>query len=211
MSGADTTYSAAIVKGNISHVSSVAAQNSPSCMLDGYSYLPEGPNREIQVSTTFHIRLTNSDGWCKWDDSIHNLVVVDGLDKMLDSTFKTGDASPSWYIGLIDGSTTPVVSSDDLLGDHAGWTEAAYSTVYSEMARPALTLGAIANGSVDNHLSVATFHIILGGGINGCFITTAATGTTGTLWDAATFIDGARTVVAGDILHVTATISITAQ
>jgi len=210
MPGADTTYSAEIVKGNITHVSSAVAQSSPTCMADSYLYLPEGPNREVRASTTFHIRLTNSVGWCKWDDSIHNMVVTAGLNKLLDACFKTGYASPAWYIGLIDGATAPVISAADTLTSHAGWSEVAYSTGYSESARPALVLGAIANGAVDNTASQAIFHILTPGAINGCFISTAATGTSGTLWDAATFIDGARTVVAGDILHVTATLSITA-
>jgi hypothetical protein len=211
MSGADTTYSATIVKGNIAHVSSVVAQNAPSCLAHTYSYAPEGPNREIQVSTRFNIRLTDANGWCKWDDSIHNLVVTDGLNKMLDATFKTGYASPAWYVGLISGTTTPVISAADLLDNHGGWNEAIYTTNYSESARPALTLGSVTNGAVDNSLNTAIFHIIVNTAINGCFITTAATGTTGILWDAATFIDGARSVVNGDILHVTATISVTAS
>lgn len=42
----------------------------------------------------------NFGGELLWDEKTCNKVVVAGLNKLLDATFKTGLASPAWYVGL---------------------------------------------------------------------------------------------------------------
>src|SRR5690554_1491510 len=80
----------------------------------------------------------------KWKETIDNIVVTAGLNKVLDATFKTGLSTPAWYVGL---KNTGSPAAGDTMSSHAGWTE---NTSYDEANRPAFTPGTISNGSVDN-------------------------------------------------------------
>jgi hypothetical protein len=91
------------------------------------------------------------------------------------------------------------------MASHAGWTE---DQNYSEATREVLTLGTVSGGSVDNSASKASFSINATATIGGAFLTTVSTkgGTTGTLYGGAAFAAN-RSVVSGDTLNVTATLT----
>ena len=98
------------------------------------------------------------------------------------------------------------------MSSHAGWTE---DTTYSNANRPTCTFGTptTADPSVaTNSASPATFNINGSTTIGGAFLTTSNTkgGTTGTLFSAADFSTGDRTVISGDTLTVTYTFSLDA-
>jgi hypothetical protein len=72
-----------------------------------------------------------------------------------------------------------------------------------------LTLGTAAAGSIDNSASKAQFNINASATILGAFVVTNSTksGTTGTLYGAASFTGGSRAVQSGDTLNVTVTLT----
>lgn len=141
-----------------------------------------------------------------WIDDSGNLVVTAGLNKLLDATFKTGLAAPAWYAGLVGATHT--YAAGDILSSHAGWAENAHYTGN----RKALTLGAIAGGSVNNSASKA--QLTMAGTANpdtiwGAFLCDAETGTVGTLYGAGDF-SASRSVYDDDVLNVQVTLTITA-
>lgn len=140
------------------------------------------------------------DGNLKWYDWGHNLVVNVGLNDLLDKYFKGSTYTAAFYVGLTDG--TPTVAAGDTMASHAGWTEV---TAYDEANRQALTLGSVSGQAVNNGASKATFTIDTNSTtIGGAFVVTNNTksGTTGTLYGAAAFTGGDKTLDDGDTLAV---------
>ena len=142
----------------------------------------------------------------KFSDYFCNLVTDEGLNAILDAAFKTGLASPLWYIGLVDGSgDAPVYAEGDTGTSHDGWNE---FEDYDETDRQAFTPGTIAGGSMDNHDARAVFNISAAGGtIAGCFMSNEEDYVeTGTLYGAGSFQLGNRVVEEGDVVKVTCTL-----
>jgi len=142
----------------------------------------------------------------KWRDEFDNLVTTVGKNDLLDKYFKGSAYTATWYVGLVDGGSAPTYAAGDTMGSHSGWTE---NTGYSNANRPTLTLGTPSGGSVDNSASKAVFNINASGTIAGAFIATNNTkgGTTGTLYGEGNFAEGNRSVVNGDTLNVTVTLT----
>jgi hypothetical protein len=138
----------------------------------------------------------------RWRESFGNIVVTAGLNKLLDATFKTGLATPAWYVGL---KGTGSIVAGDTMGSHAGWSEI---TPYSNANRPTFTPGSVAGGSVDNSASKAVFNINATDTVYGSFLTDNNTkgGTTGTLYGGGDFAAN-RPVASGDTLNCQLTIT----
>jgi hypothetical protein len=149
-------------------------------------------------------------GQVVWRQSFYNLVVTAGLNKVLDATFKTGLSAPTWFIGLVNGTSTPTFDATDIMSSHTGWTS---DENYSGSTRPAFTPGTISGGAVDNSSSKASFTISAASTIAGCFLTdgSSKSGTTGTLYAVGAFDGGSQAVVGGDVLNVTVTLSAAQQ
>lgn len=173
-----------------------------------------GQRVEVDATALLAMRALASNRWratcldkygrIRWVDEWTNLVVTAGKNKLLDATFKTGLASPAWYVGLKGAGT---VSAADTMGSHAGWTDV---DCYSQANRPAWTPGTISGGSVDNSASKAVFTIDVDSTAAGGFLAdnNTVSGTTGTLYGAGDFA-ASRAVYIGDTLNVTVTPSIT--
>jgi len=163
------------------------------------------------VTVSHHWEITARDpaGRIKWTDEIDNLVTTAGLNKYLDSTIKTGVSSPTWYIGLTDG--TPSAAAGDTMASHAGWTEV---TAYDEANRVEYQEGTISSGSVDNSGNTATFTISANSTtVGGAFLVNNNTkgGSTGDLLAVGAFTAGDKSLDDNDTLDVTLTLSITAS
>ena len=159
----------------------------------------------------YKIQCHDKDGNLKWEDAAPNLVVNGGLQDM-NSKYFTGSAyTAAWYIGIYGAAASNNPAASDTMSSHAGWTEV---TAYSQATRPACTFGTptTANPSVaTNSASPATFSINATTTVGGAFLTSNNTkgGTTGTLYSAADFsAPGDRSVVSGDTLSVTYTLSL---
>lgn len=138
------------------------------------------------------------DGQEKWRDEFSNLVTTAGKTDIVDKYFKGSAYTAAWYLGL-KGTGTAVAG--DTLASHAGWAEV---TPYAGN-RPAITFGTTSAGS--NTASAVTYTINATATVAGAFIGTAASGTTGTLYSAGDFA-AARSVLSGDSLQVTVTVSV---
>ena len=160
------------------------------------------------VGTKFKNKYTfecyGADGVLKWTEEVYNIVVNEGLNEILNKFWKGSTYTAAFYVGLV--SATPTIAAADTMASHVGWTEV---TGYSDATRQALTLGTVASQSVDNSASKAVFNINATVTVGGAFVTTNNTkgGTTGVLIGGAAFGAGNRSVISGDILNVTVTLT----
>ena len=161
----------------------------------------------VAMETRYEAVCRDAAGRIKWTATAKNLVVTAGLNKLIDACFKTGLASPAWYLGL---KSTGTPNAADTSASHATWTEL---TAYDEATRPAFTAGTVSAGSVSNSASKARFTASGSMTVLGLFLIDNNTrgGTTGTLYGAADFTEGSRAMVDNDTLDVTATISAAAS
>jgi hypothetical protein len=60
----------------------------------------------VGMETRYEVTARNKAGKTLWVAHAKNRVVTVGLNKVLDATFKTGLASPAWYVGLCGASIT---------------------------------------------------------------------------------------------------------
>jgi hypothetical protein len=158
---------------------------------------------------TYEIECRGEDGTLKWTEQVTNLITTEGGNNLLTNYLKGSAYTAAFFVGLINGATPTLALTDVAaqIGGTNGWTE---YVAYAETVRQTLTLGAAAAKSIDNTASRAVFTINGGGGtIGGAFVATVSTkaGTTGVIYGEAA-LGAARTVIAGDSLTITATLTI---
>lgn len=159
----------------------------------------------------FIVECYDKDGKLKWTAENHNLVVNGGLQYMAGSALTSTTQITLWYLGLYGAAATNNPAATDTMASHAGWTEV---VPYSNATRPACTFAAATNANpsvATNSASPASFTINATSTVGGAFLTSSNTksGTTGTLFSAADFsAPGDRSVVSGDTLNVTYTLSL---
>lgn len=146
----------------------------------------------------YRVECVGADGRVKWVEEFSNLVTTAGKNDLMTKYFKGSTYTAAWYLGL-KGTGSAAVG--DTLASHAGWSEV---NPYSGN-RPAITFGTASGGSLA--VSSAVSYSITGSAtVAGAFIASANTGTSGTLYSAGDFT-AARSVVSGDTLNVTPTVS----
>ena len=155
-------------------------------------------NVNLGLKNIWKVTCLDVDGNVKWTEEKKNLITTEGLNHILDTQFHAGTQNTTWYIGL-KGSGTP--AAGDTMASHASWAEL---TDYSG-DRKEWTEGAASAGSMTNATSV-DFSITGSATIAGAFLNTAATGTAGTLYGVVDFAS-ARSVISGDTLQVTVTVT----
>lgn len=142
----------------------------------------------------------------KWKEKIHNLVVTEALNDVLDVYFKSGTASATWYLAIFGSDSTPA----------AGWTYAVpvctELTNYDEATREEWIEGTIAAGSVDNSASPAEFtctsgtNTIYGAMLNNVSTKGDTASGTGVLFSAARF-SSSRPFNTAEVLKIVVTIN----
>ena len=164
-----------------------------------------GMDEKIQINGSYNVECVGEDGEIKWTDTIKNLVVTVGKNDLLDKYFAGSAYTAAWYMGLVDGASTPTYAASDTLASHAGWTE---STAYSGSNRITVAWNAASSGSKSS--TATSFSINATATIAGALLTVTqvrAT-TTGVLYSAGNFSGGSRSVASGDTLLVTYTASV---
>jgi len=135
-------------------------------------------------------------------EAVHNLVVNEGLDHVLNTVFHSGTQIGTWHLGLFEGNYTPAanVTAATIAA------QATESTAYDEATRPEYVEAAAANQSVTNSANKATFTINATKTIYGAFLVSNSTkgSTSGTLFSAARF-NSPKQVVDDDQLLLTYT------
>lgn len=164
-----------------------------------------GQAETLSAEGHYHVECVGADGQVKWTEEIENLVVTVGKNDLLDKYFAGSAYTAAWYLGLVDGSTTPTYAAGDTAASHAGWTE---SVAYSNATRPAPSWGSASAGS--KATTATAFNINATATIAGCFLSSLSTksGTTGTLYSAGSFTGGNKSVASGDTLNVYYTASV---
>jgi len=159
----------------------------------------------------YKVQCFGADGSLKWEEEMHNITTNVGRQNMNAVYFSSSAATATWYLGLVDGASSPTYDVGDTSASHAGWTE---NTGYSNATRVTCTFGTAttANPSViTNSASPAAFNMNATSTIAGAFLISNSTkgGSTGTLFSEASFSSpGNRSVVSGDTLNVTYTFSL---
>lgn len=159
----------------------------------------------------YHMQCFDKDGNLKWEAECPNLVVNGGLQDMNNKYFLGSSYTATWYIGLYGAGASNTPAATDTASSHAGWTEV---VPYSQSTRPACSFGTptTANPSVaTNSSSPAVYSINATATVGGAFLISNSTkgGSTGTLYSASDFTSpGDRSVVSGDTLNVTYTLSL---
>lgn len=140
-------------------------------------------------------------------ERIHNLMPTEGLSHMLSTEFAGGSQVSTWYIGLFEGNYTPI-AADTMAAFPAAATEC---TAYDETVRQTYA-EAVSGASVTNSANKAEFTMSSTKTIYGAFISSSSVkgGTTGVLASAAKF-SAAKPVDDGDLLRITASISLTSS
>lgn len=158
----------------------------------------------IKVEGSYLVECLDADGNLKWVDTIENLVTTAGKNDLLDKYLAGSAYTAAWYLGLVDGASSPTYAAGDTSASHAGWTE---NTGYSNGTRPAPSWNAAASSS--KATTATAFNINATGTIAGCFLISNSTkgGTTGTLYSCGSFSGGNKSVANSDTLNVTYTAS----
>lgn len=160
---------------------------------------------QVQAEGHYSVECRDKDGNLKWSEDIENLVVTVGKNDLLDKYFSGSAYTAAWYLGLVDGASTPTYAATDTMASHAGWTE---NQSYSNATRPPPSWSSAAAGS--KATTATAFNINATATIAGCFMTTVSTkgATTGILYSAGSFTGGNKSVASGDTLSVTYTATV---
>ena len=142
----------------------------------------------------------------KWKETIHNLVVDEGLTDVLDVYFKSGTQSATWYVAIFGSDSTPA----------AGWTYAVpvctEFTNYDETTREEWVEGAITSKSLDNSASPTEFtctsgtNTIYGGMLNNVSTKGDVASGSGILYSGARF-GSSRPFNTAEVLKIVVTIN----
>lgn len=170
------------------------------------------PQAQARAGGVYKIQCVGADGHVKWEEEMHNLVVNQGLQDMVNTYLDAGTQITVWYLGLITGpGSGTTIAAGDTLASHAGWTE---FTNYTGTRKTAVfgTATTADPSVVNNTASPASFSITgAGGTVAGAFLGSVTSGTAGILFSASDFqAPGDRVVVSGDTLNVAYTFSLDA-
>ena len=159
----------------------------------------------LGMSGRYRVECIDKQGCLKWVSIIENTIVNVGLQHILDVVF-TGSpsADSSWYVGLAYSGLSQAAA--DTLASHAGWTECAAGTVYTQANRVEWT-EARTDQKLSNSSNKATFSIDTDATLGGAFLANTNAGTAGVLMSVGPFSGGAQAVTVGDTVNVTLELS----
>jgi hypothetical protein len=174
------------------------------------SQAPYGAVLAAHPIETFDIVAYDASGHFAWERKTHNMLTTAGANIYLTDTIVSGVSSPTWYVGLLYGSSGPTFATSDTLASN-GWSPSAEvtGTQVTNSTRPAFTPGSVSAGSVSNSGSVAVYTGNATVTLQGLFMANNSTldGTSGTLLGEATFT--AAPIAAGYTINVTVTVTVT--
>jgi len=112
-------------------------------------------------------------------ETVRNLIPVEGLNYILNASFKGGTQHATLYCGLFEGNYVPLTT--DTMATFP--TNATECTAYTSTTRPAVTFGTVSSGNMDNLSNLTEFTGNADKTVYGGFLSTSAAkgGTTGVL------------------------------
>lgn len=177
-------------------------------MNENYQRTPGGlliPTGKLQIGGWYHGQIVRKGEVIdEWESP--NIVVNEGLDAIINVFFRGTTGPGAWFLGLFQGTYTPVATVTAATIASA----ANELTDYSEATRPQWQADAPVNRVVSNATTRAQYTFTAARTVRGAFLVNASTksATTGILASAAAF-GTARSVVADDQLLLTYNISLT--
>lgn len=172
-----------------------------------------GADEKISGGGVFAVQCIGADGQVKWQESLKNLVVNQGLQDMNTKYFKGVSYTATWYIGLYGAAASNNPVAGDTAASHGGFTEI---VPYSNATRPAATFGTATTADpsvISNSAAPAVFTINATSTVGGAFLISDNTksGTAGVLFSASDFASpGDRNVSSGDTIQISYTFSLDA-
>ena len=80
-------------------------------------------SEDTSVTGNYTVTCTAADGTIRWQDTFKNLVVNVGKTDLLNKYFAGTSYTAAWYLGLVDGASSPTYNAADTMASHSGWTE----------------------------------------------------------------------------------------
>jgi hypothetical protein len=149
-------------------------------------------------------------GLLLWRERIKNLTVTQGLNDILTKYFTGSSYTAAWYVGLINNASFTALAAGDTsqqINGSNGWIE---DTAYSGSVRQTLTLGSASSGSISNSASPASFTMNASGTLNGAFVastSTQSTGSGGTILYGEASFSSTQPYSSGNVITVTVTLT----
>lgn len=183
------------------------AADNPAAGLVARPSVGEG----MEVVGRYHCECFDADGNLKWTEDFNNLVTTIGKNEMLDlylagSAWTAGTA----YMGL---KGTGTAAAGDTLASHAGWSELNITSARVSVTFSSASSGSKASSGTVNHSITAAGPTTVAGvflavkSAAGTAASSTIANTNGTLFSAGDF-SSSRSVVSGDTLQVTYTVSV---
>jgi hypothetical protein len=180
------------------------SENAKALDQAGATLIANSASQEgTDVNGFYVVECRDAEGNLKWTDNFKNTVVTQGKNNMLDTYFTGISYTAAWYMGLVDGASSPTYSAADTLLTHTGWTE---STAYTGN-RAAVSWNAATGGSKVTTPTAVSINATAT--IAGALMCTVASGSSGVLYSVGNFTGGSRAVASGDTLNVTYTTTLT--
>lgn len=163
----------------------------------------------------FTAECRDKNGNLKWREVFANTVVTVGKNAMLDQSLAGSSYTVTGpYMGLISSTSYTGISAADTMTSHSGWLEAGNANAPTYTA-PRKTCAWSSASSGSKSLSAALSFAITGTGtIKGAFLTfgsgasSTIDNTGGTLFSAGLFTGGDRSVINGDTVNVSYSVSL---
>lgn len=157
------------------------------------------------IGFVYHLECVSQSGEILWRDRWENIIPNEGRDYILNAALNAGPQFSNWYIGLYEGSHSPVAS--DTMASFP--TTATEITAYDEASRVLLVDEPLAAGLFANSVTKAEFTFNAAKTVRGGFISSGSVkgGTTGILLSAV-LADSPKSVGVGEILRVVAGLSL---
>lgn len=161
---------------------------------------------EMMIHGYYEVECYNPDGTLAWKETIENLVPTAAKNFALDTLLGGSAYTAAFYLGLVDGTSTPSFAAGDTSASHAGWTE---NTAYAAGTRPAPSFSA-ASAGVKATSAAVSFTANANGTIAGCFLSSSNVkgGATGTLMSCGAFAGGSQAVTSGSVINVSYSLSV---
>lgn len=170
---------------------------------------------QCEAEGFYTVECFDADGNLKWSDAFPNTVVTVGKNLMLDSAL-AGSAYTvvGPFMGLISSTSFTAISAADTMTSHAGWLEAGNANTPTYTAPRKTAAWSAASAGAKALSATLSFAITGSGTIKGAFMTygtgalSTIDNTAGTLFSAGLFTGGDRSVLNGDTVNVSYSVSL---
>lgn len=162
----------------------------------------------LRAEGVYVVKCYDANGVLKWTDTFENTVVTVGMNLMLDQSLAGSAYTVTGpFMGLISSVSFSAISAADTMASHAGWLEAGSANAPTYSGTRNTCAWSAASAGAKSLSSALTFNMTGTGTVEGAFIvlgsgaTSAIANTGGTLLSAGLFSGGTRSVLNGDTLN----------